>query len=76
MSRSYMAKKPEKANIEDVEIHLVKINNNGRRSDRASLGRRQTGRAAALPTNPVKGRADKQTIIDVYQRAGHGEKHA
>ena len=65
MSISDMAEKPAKANIQGVEIHLVKINNNGRKSDRASHGRIQTGGGAASPTDPEKGRADKRTIINV-----------
>ena len=65
MSRSYKAEKLDKSNIQGVEIHLVKHNNNGRKADRASLGRIQTGGAAALPTDPNKGRSDKRTSINV-----------
>ena len=54
-----MAENPEKANIEVVEINLVKINNNGRKAARASLIRRQTGGADASRTDPKKGRANK-----------------
>ena len=65
MSISDTSKNPMKANIQDVEIHLCKINNNGQKSDRASLCRRQTEGAAALPTKPKKGYAKKRTIINV-----------
>ena len=47
-----------------AEIHLVKINNNGQKSNRASLGRKITGEGSALPTNPEKGRTDQWTIIN------------
>ena len=63
-----MAEKPAEENIQDVEIHLVKINNNGRKSDRASLGRTQKGGAAASPADPEKGGADKRNIINVYHQ--------
>ena len=42
-------KNPEKSNIQDVEKHLVKINNNDHKSDRASLGRIQKGGASTSP---------------------------
>ena len=38
-----MAENPVKENIQGVEIHLVKLNNNGRKADCASLGRTQKG---------------------------------
>ena len=60
-----MAENLAKANIQGVEIHLVKINNNGWKADRASRGRIQTGGAAASPSDPEKGRADKRTRINV-----------
>ena len=49
MSISDMAEKPAKANIQGVESHLVKINNNGRKDNRGSLGRTQKGGAYASP---------------------------
>ena len=65
MSRPDTYENPAKENIQGVEIHLVKINNNGRKSDRASLGRTQKGGGAASPTDPEKGCAENQTIINV-----------
>ena len=64
-----MAEKPEKANIQGVEIHLVKMSNNGRKSDRANLGKKQMGGTAALLTEPEKVRADKRTIINVDRKS-------
>ena len=60
-----------------VEIHIVKLKNNGRKSDRASLVRIKTGGASALPTNPKKGRADKRRVINVdrYIDASNMEKN-
>ena len=60
-----MADNPEKANIQGVEINLVEINNNGRKSNRASLGRTQKGGGSDSPIDPKKGRADKRKIHNV-----------
>ena len=60
-----MAENLAKANIQGVEIHLVKININRRKANLASRGRIQTGGVAALPTGPEKGCADKRTIINL-----------
>ena len=57
-----MAEKTAKVNIQGVEMHLVKINNNWRKADRASIGRTLTGEGAAMPTNPEKGCAGKRKI--------------
>ena len=63
------AEKPEKANIQGVEINLVKMSNNGRKPDRANIGRKQMGGTAALLTKPEKGRAGKRTIINVDRKS-------
>ena len=55
--RSDMAEKKAKANIQDVEIHLVKIDDNGWKSNRAILDRIQKVGASASRTHPEKGRA-------------------
>ena len=60
-----MAENPVKENIQGVEIHLVKLNNNRRKADCASLGRTQKGGADVSPTNPEKYRTDKRAIINV-----------
>ena len=60
-----MAEKPAEENIQDVEIHLVKINNNGRKSDHANFGRAQKGGGAASSTDTEKGHTDKQKINNV-----------
>ena len=60
-----MAENPEKANIQGVEIQLAKINNNGRKANRASLGRIFTGGTPTSPTDPEKVRADKRKIKNV-----------
>ena len=65
MSRLNISEKPEKANTQGVEIHLVKINNNGRKADHSSLVRIQTGGSSASPTYPEKGCADNLIIINV-----------
>ena len=65
MSGSDTAQKPAKANIQSVEIHLVKINNNGQKADCSSLGRKQTRGSSTSPTNLKKVCADKQTTINV-----------
>ena len=64
-----MAEIPEKANIQGIEIHLVKINNNGWKYDRASLGRRQTGWADPSLTDPKKGHTDKRMIVNVDRQS-------
>ena len=56
---------PEKEDIQDIEIHLFKINNNVQKGGCDSLVSRKTGGASALPIDPAKGRAVKQTIINV-----------
>ena len=56
---------PAKANIQGGEIHLVKLNHNGLKANRASLGRIQKVGASASPTDPEKGRAENRTIINV-----------
>ena len=43
----------------------MKNKNNGQKSDRASLGRRQTGGASAFPDDPKKVRAGKKMILNV-----------
>ena len=51
MSISDMAENPVKENIQGVEIHLVKLNNNGRKADCASIVRTQKGGADVSPTD-------------------------
>ena len=60
-----MTGNPDKANIQGVQIHLVKVHNNGRKADRSSIVWTHKGIVAALPTDPEKGCADKQKIISV-----------
>ena len=60
-----MAENPVKEDIQGVEIHLVKLNNNGRKADCASLGRTQKGGADVSLTNPEKCCADKRMRINV-----------
>ena len=60
-----MAENPVKSNIQGFEIHIVKINNHGRKANCASLGRTPKGGVAASPTDPGKVRDDKPTIINV-----------
>ena len=69
MSGSDTAQKPAKANIQSVEIHLVKINNNGQKADCSSLGRKQTRGSSTSPTNLKKVCADKQTTINVDRQS-------
>ena len=47
-----MAEKPSKENIQGVDKHLVKLNNNGLKSNHASIGRKLTGGASASPPTP------------------------
>ena len=63
-----MTENTGKSNIQGVEIHPLKINNNGQKTDRASLGRIQTGVSSTLPIDPKKGRANKPTILNVYRQ--------
>ena len=71
-----MAENPVKENIQGVEIHLVKINNNWRKAKCASIGSIQKGGGSALPTDPKKGCADKRKIKNVDRQidASTGEK--
>ena len=72
-----MAEKLVKANILGVEIHLLKINKNGQKANRDSLGRRQKGGGAALPADPEKDCTDKRKInnVDHQIEASTGEKN-
>ena len=59
-----MAENLVKANIQGVDMHLVKINNIGLKANRASLGRILKGGGYASSTNPEKGRAGKCKLKD------------
>ena len=55
LSRSYIAEKPEKVNIQGVEIHLVKQNKNGQITDSLEGGCNLYGGRRHLDNRPREG---------------------
>ena len=62
MSRSDMSEKPEKSNIQGVEINLLKLNNKWKITTMPFMAVNFTGGGSASSTNPEKGRAGKRKI--------------
>ena len=65
MPKSYTAENTSQADIQGIEIKLVKLNNNWQKPTMSVLAGNFTGGGAALQTNPDKGRANKRRINDI-----------